>query len=62
MTKRLPFEIAKNMNLNKMMIIEQTELQYVIQINYFDAGSPYHLYFIGKRPLMKCSTLVNHMV
>jgi hypothetical protein len=50
MTKRLPSEIAINMNLHKVMILQQTELQYVNQMNYFDAESPCHIYFIGKRP------------
>lgn len=50
MTKRLPSEIAINMNLHKMMILQQTEIQYVNKMNYFDADSPCHLYFVGKRP------------
>lgn len=50
MTKRLPTEFAINMNLDKMMILQQPELKYVNQMNYFDENSPCHLYFIGKRP------------
>ncbi|WP_305952671.1 hypothetical protein [Emticicia oligotrophica] len=50
MTKRLPTEFAINMCLDKMMILQQTELNEVSQLNYFDNNSPCHLYFIGKRP------------
>lgn len=50
MTKRLPTEFAINMNLNKMMILQQPELKSVNDFNYFDEDSPCHLYFICKRP------------
>lgn len=50
MTKRLPTEFAINMCLEKMIILQQTELGQVNQMNYFDANDPCHLYFIGKRP------------
>jgi hypothetical protein len=38
------------MYLEKMIILQQTELGYVNQMNYFDEEDPCHLYFIGKRP------------
>ncbi|MFC4872095.1 hypothetical protein [Negadavirga shengliensis] len=50
MGKRLPTEFAINMNLEKMMILQQSELQFVNQFNYFDEYNPCHLYFICKRP------------
>lgn len=50
MAKRLPTEFAINMNLHKMMILQQSELEYVNQQNYFDEYSPCHLYFVCKRP------------
>lgn len=50
MTKRLPTEFAINMNLEKMMILQQTELKHVNDSNYFDKHSPCHLYLICKRP------------
>lgn len=50
MTKRLPTEFAINMNLEKMMIIQQSELKDVNEFNYFDENSPCHLYFICRRP------------
>ncbi len=50
MTKRLPTEFAINMNLDKMMILQQSELKHVNDFNYFDEHSPCHLYFICKRP------------
>ena len=50
MAKRLPTEFSINMYLDKLMILQQQELKYVNQMNYFDASSPCHLYFIGKRP------------
>lgn len=50
MTKRLPTEFAINMNLEKMMILQQPELKFVNQFNYFDEYSPCHLYFICRRP------------
>jgi hypothetical protein len=50
MTKRLPTEFAINMYLDKMMILQQSELSQVGNLNYFDLQNPCHLYFIGKRP------------
>jgi hypothetical protein len=50
MTKRLPTEFAINMNLEKMMILQQPELKHANQFNYFDEYNPCHLYFICKRP------------
>ncbi|QIL38326.1 hypothetical protein G7074_02945 [Pedobacter sp. HDW13] len=50
MTKRLPSEFAINMYLEKMMILQQTDLHMVGDLNYFDEQDPCHLYFIGKRP------------
>lgn len=50
MTKRLPTEFAINMNLDKMMILQQPELKIVNETKYFDEDSPCHLYFICKRP------------
>uniref|UniRef100_UPI00404A45EB hypothetical protein n=1 Tax=Fulvivirga sp. TaxID=1931237 RepID=UPI00404A45EB len=50
MTKRLPTEFAINMCLDKMMILQQSELAQVGSFNYFDKYSPCHIYFIGKRP------------
>ncbi|PCJ62703.1 MAG: hypothetical protein COA58_16875 [Bacteroidetes bacterium] len=38
------------MNLEKMMILQQSELGFVNQQNYFDQYSPCHLYFVCKRP------------
>lgn len=45
-----PSEFAINMNLDKMMILQQSELHLVSEMQYFDDHSPCHLYFIGKRP------------
>lgn len=50
MTKRLPHEFAINMCLDKMIILQQSELSQVGSLNYFDKQSPCHIYFIGKRP------------
>jgi hypothetical protein len=50
MAKRLPTEFGINMNLEKMMVLQQAGLQYVNQANYFDIDNPCHLYFICKRP------------
>lgn len=50
MTKRLPTEFAIIMNLDKMMILQQSELEFVNQQNYFNEHSPCHLYFVCKRP------------
>jgi len=50
MSKRLPTEFAINMNLEKMMILQQPELKSVSQFNYFDENSPCHIYFICKKP------------
>ncbi len=50
MSKRLPTEFAINMNLEKMMILQQPELKFVSQFNYFDEYNPCHLYFICKKP------------
>lgn len=50
MTRRLPTEFAINMNLEKFMILQQSELEFVNEKNYFDENNPCHLYFICKRP------------
>ncbi len=50
MTKRLPTEFAINMYLDKMIILQQSELKYVNQFNYFDKYSPCHIYFVCRRP------------
>ena len=50
MTKRLPTEFSINMNLDKIMILQQGELEQVKGLNYFDEFSPCHIYFVGKRP------------
>jgi hypothetical protein len=50
MGKRLPSEFAINMNLSKLMILQQQELDMVAETNYFDGFSPCHIYFICKRP------------
>jgi hypothetical protein len=50
MTKRLPTEFAINMFLEKFLILQQSELASVNQMNYFDEYNPCHLYFICKRP------------
>jgi hypothetical protein len=50
MTKKLPTEFSINMNLDKIMILQQGELNMVKEINYFDEYSPCHIYFVGKRP------------
>ncbi|MDR0794439.1 MAG: hypothetical protein LBE79_00040, partial [Tannerella sp.] len=38
------------MNLNKMQILQQSELSYVGEQGYFDEDNPCHIYFICKRP------------
>ena len=38
------------MNLEKMIILQQPELKFVSQYNYFDENHPCHIYFIGKKP------------
>jgi len=38
------------MSLEKMMILQQSELSIVGEFQYFDEENPCHLYFIGKRP------------
>jgi hypothetical protein len=38
------------MNLEKMMIIQQSDLKDVNSFGYFDDNSPCHIYLIGKRP------------
>lgn len=50
MTKRLPTEFAIIMNLEKMMILQQSELEMVNEQSYFNEASPCHLYFICRRP------------
>jgi hypothetical protein len=50
MAKRKPTEFAINMNLEKLMILQQPELKAVNDQNYFDESNPCHIYFIGKRP------------
>ncbi|MFB9107401.1 hypothetical protein [Flavobacterium gyeonganense] len=50
MSKRLPTEFAINMSLDKIMIIQQPELKFVSEFNYFDENSPCHIYFICKKP------------
>ena len=49
MIKKLPTEFAINMNLHKMMILQQPELKFVSKHNYFDKFSPCHIYFICRR-------------
>src|SRR5690606_9025823 len=43
-------EFAINMNLDKLMILQQPELKFVSEYNYFDENSPCHIYFICKKP------------
>ena len=50
MAKRLPTEFAVNMNLEKMIILQQAELPLVNKLDYFDKNNPCHLYFICRRP------------
>lgn len=50
MTKRLPSEFAINMNLEKMLILQQSELEIVNELNFFNANSKCHIYFICRRP------------
>ena len=50
MAKRLPSEFGIVMNLEKMMILQQSELEFVNKQNYFDKYNPCHLYFVCKRP------------
>lgn len=50
MAQKKPNEFAINMNLTKMMILQQPELSFVHEFHFFDEYSPCHLYFIGKRP------------
>ncbi|MFV8343624.1 hypothetical protein [Flavobacterium sp. XS2P39] len=50
MSKRLPTEFAINMLLEKMMILQQPELKFVSEYNYFDENNPCHIYFICKKP------------
>jgi len=50
MAKRKPTEFAINMNLEKLMILQQPELKFVNEYQYFDESNPCHIYFIGKRP------------
>lgn len=50
MNKRLPTEFAINMNLDRMMILQQSDLKHVGSMNYFNSDSPCHIYFICKRP------------
>ena len=38
------------MNLEKMIILQQGELEMVGQLNYFNSNSPCHIYFVCKRP------------
>src|SRR5690606_31766235 len=47
---RLPTEFAINMNLEKMMILQQPELKFVSEYNYFDENNPCHIYFICRKP------------
>lgn len=50
MSKRLPTEFAINMNLEKIMILQQSELKSELLRNYFDENSPCHIYFICRQP------------
>ena len=50
MSRSLPTEFAINMNLDKMMIIQQSDLGSVNQYKYFTPESPCHIYFVCKRP------------
>ena len=48
--KRLPTEFTINMFLDKLMILQQSELEDVNSYNYFDKNSPCHIYFVCRRP------------
>jgi hypothetical protein len=48
--KALPTEFTINMFLDKIMILQQSELPNVNSHNYFDEHSPCHIYFICRRP------------
>ncbi len=48
--KRLPTEFAINMCLDKVMILQQSDLATVSSYNYFDENSPCHIYFVCRRP------------
>jgi len=48
--KILPTEFTINMYLDKIMILQQSDLPTVSSINYFDENSPCHIYFICRRP------------
>jgi len=50
MAKGKPSEFAVNMYLTKMSILQQGDLKELQSSNYFDAESPCHIYFIGRRP------------
>lgn len=49
-SKRLPTEFGINMLLDKLMILQQSELADVNSYNYFDENSPCHIYFVCRRP------------
>lgn len=48
--KKHPSEFAINMYLDKMMVLQQSELKLVSEYNYFDEDSPCHIYFVCRRP------------
>ena len=48
--KILPTEFTINMYLDKIMILQQSDLPSVNSYNYFDEYSPCHIYFICRRP------------
>jgi hypothetical protein len=50
MPKALPTEFAINMVLDKVIILQQSELPIVNSYNYFNEDSPCHIYFICRRP------------
>ena len=50
MSVRLPSEFAVILNLGKLMILQQGQLDEVAQANYFDENSPCHIYFVCRRP------------
>ena len=48
--KILPTEFAINMSLEKMLVLQQADLEFAGKLNYFDEKNPCHIYFICKRP------------
>jgi hypothetical protein len=48
--KTIQTEFVLNMYLDKLMIIQPSELEYVNSFNYFNEDSPCQIYFICRRP------------